>query len=279
MNKNYNLELELFNAAKNGHVSIIQSLLNIGVNPNVRTICGNTALTLATASNHEYIISELIMNNADVNIENNQGSNALLYAIYNDNPTILLKLLTSGAIIKYNIILEYAKYKKIRCFAILNALDEIIYTQLIEIISFIKLGIMPFKPLPHYIWIPRLLPNTHKKLLEWIINCQNDANTCYIAFYRNTFHKKQLPIQYLLNSPKLISIRNSILSYLLPKQNIMIILYSIKSSFNIPLVSYEFNDSYDSSDSESEYSDYLNYSDYSDSDTNSDDPNPDDYYE
>lgn len=97
-------------AASRGHSLIIQELLKLGMNPNMKNSDGETPLHLAVYAGNLMIVEQLIDNNADVNAVNHDNETALVYASSQGRPLIVRLLLQHGALvdIKDNIINETA---------------------------------------------------------------------------------------------------------------------------------------------------------------------------
>ena len=67
----------LFTAILKGRIAVVQSLLNQGVNVNVRTISGKTPLMAAAYKGYSDIVQMLLDNGADVNAKDGRGDSAL----------------------------------------------------------------------------------------------------------------------------------------------------------------------------------------------------------
>lgn len=82
-------ETPLLSAARYGSFAVAEKLLEAaGANINARNSDGQSALILATISNHTEMVKLLVKNKADVNIQDNTGSNALSYAEHAQNHAI-----------------------------------------------------------------------------------------------------------------------------------------------------------------------------------------------
>lgn len=66
----------LFTAILKGRIAVVQSLLNQGVNVNVRTVSGKTPLMAAAYKGYSDIVQMLIENGADVNSTDGRGDTA-----------------------------------------------------------------------------------------------------------------------------------------------------------------------------------------------------------
>ena len=66
----------LFTAILKGRIAVVQSLLNQGVNVNVRTISGKTPLMAAAYKGYSDIVQMLLDNGADVNAKDGRGDSA-----------------------------------------------------------------------------------------------------------------------------------------------------------------------------------------------------------
>ena len=67
----------LFTAILKGRIAVVQSLLNQGVNVNVRTISGKTPLMAAAYKGYSDIVQMLLDNGADVNAKDGRGDSAI----------------------------------------------------------------------------------------------------------------------------------------------------------------------------------------------------------
>lgn len=66
----------LFTAILKGRIAVVQSLLNQGVNVNVRTVSGKTPLMAAAYKGYSDIVQMLLDNGADVNSKDGRGDTA-----------------------------------------------------------------------------------------------------------------------------------------------------------------------------------------------------------
>ncbi len=91
-------EYPLIYASQNGHLKIVQALINAGANANVKDRNNVTPLILASQNGHLEIVQILIAAGADVNIKvTSDGSTALMRAAYWGHPKIAKTLITAGA--------------------------------------------------------------------------------------------------------------------------------------------------------------------------------------
>ncbi len=108
--------LSFIEAAKQGNISVIESLLNKGIDINTIDKDGNTALIEATRHNQRACIQKLIEKGSKVNIKNNDGWTALIVASQNGYKTIAELLIKNGADFNIkandgNTALTFASYK------------------------------------------------------------------------------------------------------------------------------------------------------------------------
>jgi len=87
----------LFTAILKGRIAVVQSLLNQGVNVNVRTISGKTPLMAAAYKGYSDIIQMLLDNNADVNAQDGRGDSAIKIAVRGGYTRIVELLSKAGA--------------------------------------------------------------------------------------------------------------------------------------------------------------------------------------
>ena len=92
-----NDEKALVDAVKNGDTAKVQSLLDKGANPNLKTDDGKTVLMLAAYLGHTDIAKLLIDKGADVNATDKDGKTALMYAAEKGNLDVAQLLLNKGA--------------------------------------------------------------------------------------------------------------------------------------------------------------------------------------
>lgn len=90
-------EKALVEAVKNGDTPKVQSLLDQGVSPDLKTDDGKSVLMLAAYLGHTDIAKLLIDKGADVNAKDNGGKTALMYAAEKGHIEIARLLLENGA--------------------------------------------------------------------------------------------------------------------------------------------------------------------------------------
>jgi outer membrane protein OmpA-like peptidoglycan-associated protein len=90
-------EKAMVDAVKNGDTAKVQSLLDKGVNPSLKTDDGKTILMLAAYLGHTDIVKLLIDKGADVYDQDKAGKTALMYAAEKGNIEIAKLLLENGA--------------------------------------------------------------------------------------------------------------------------------------------------------------------------------------
>ena len=86
----------LFTAILKGRIAVVQSLLNQGVNVNVRTISGKTPLMAAAYKGYSDIVQMLLDNGADVNAKDGRGDTALKISVRGGYTRIVELLKKSG---------------------------------------------------------------------------------------------------------------------------------------------------------------------------------------
>jgi len=84
-------------ASNDGHVELVEMLLNNGANVNAKNSYGVTALHIASREGHTDIVAMLLAAGADVNIKSDFGDTVLLRASNNGNTEIVSMLLEYGA--------------------------------------------------------------------------------------------------------------------------------------------------------------------------------------
>lgn len=72
----------LFLAAYDGHIDLVELLINEGANLDTKTEYGSTALMAASIHNNSDVVSFLINSGANLDIQNNKGETALYVAAY-----------------------------------------------------------------------------------------------------------------------------------------------------------------------------------------------------
>jgi ankyrin repeat protein len=60
---------EFIQAASDGNISMVKSYLSKGINPNITTSSGVTALMLAAQQQHPEVVEALITHKADTNMQ------------------------------------------------------------------------------------------------------------------------------------------------------------------------------------------------------------------
>lgn len=88
---------DLLWAAREGHVAVVQTLLDWGIDINTRDSTGDTPICIAALEKHESVVRFLVQKGADVGAKNDHGGTALMNAAYNGTETIVQVLLESGA--------------------------------------------------------------------------------------------------------------------------------------------------------------------------------------
>ena len=87
----------LFTAILKGRIAVVQSLLNQGVNVNVRTISGKTPLMAAAYKGYSDIVQMLLENGAEVNAKDGRGDSAVKIAVRGGYTRIVELLKKVGA--------------------------------------------------------------------------------------------------------------------------------------------------------------------------------------
>lgn len=90
------LNIDLFEAVRNGRISTVRSLLERGENPNV-TIDGISPLFAAISGGFTEVVRLLLRYGADPNFLDGDGNSALLFATVREHVAILQCLLQAGA--------------------------------------------------------------------------------------------------------------------------------------------------------------------------------------
>jgi ankyrin repeat protein len=83
-------------AAYNGHLDVVEVLLNSGVDINLEDFEGITPISLATSNKKTDIVKFLVDKGADVDIEDTHGFTPLYYSVYYNYPEITDLLLSKG---------------------------------------------------------------------------------------------------------------------------------------------------------------------------------------
>ncbi|KAK4336857.1 hypothetical protein RND71_043406 [Anisodus tanguticus] len=86
-------------AAKEGHLFIVQMLLNKGAMVNATNMGNDTALHLASAHGHLECVQLILKNQAEVNAQNEHGNTPLHYACFWGYQSIAELLVSNGALI------------------------------------------------------------------------------------------------------------------------------------------------------------------------------------
>jgi ankyrin repeat protein len=92
-----NVESEFLAALKEGRWETVAALANQGVDVNLATDSGRTALMLAAKEKQLKVIENLLAHGAEVNATNPNGGTALMYAALGGDAAVTRALLSSGA--------------------------------------------------------------------------------------------------------------------------------------------------------------------------------------
>ena len=84
-------------AAASGHVNIVEILLRHGVDRDVRSQEGRTALMVSARSGHEEVMSVLVQEGAGLDISDCEGRTALSHAVITSQPASARRLVEAGA--------------------------------------------------------------------------------------------------------------------------------------------------------------------------------------
>jgi ankyrin repeat protein len=85
-------------AAKNGHLDIVQALMDApAIDLNQKNDYGMTALLIAVDKNHLHVVAVLLQHHANPNLANKDGNTALFYAAQYGNTPIVHALIQAGA--------------------------------------------------------------------------------------------------------------------------------------------------------------------------------------
>lgn len=95
---NYKRDLALIEATRNGHLNIVQLLINSGANLEVQDFYGEKPLTIAIKKQQIKIVQTLIKAKANVNAPDGNGFNPLSIAIQLRNPDLIAALLAAPKI-------------------------------------------------------------------------------------------------------------------------------------------------------------------------------------
>lgn len=121
--KAYHLNDTLVEAAKNGHIEIVEFLLKKGSDINYRSLDyeQKTPLMLSSFAGHEKVVKLLIKKGADLNITDGSDHNALFFAAIDGRENIVKLLIKKGA----NIHQKYADWKNILLLATYEEMNDV----------------------------------------------------------------------------------------------------------------------------------------------------------
>jgi len=91
------LDTPLIDAARCGHLSIVEYLFEHGADINATNINGSTALMSVAISSDLTVVEYLVEHGADINATNNRGMTALLYASGSGTHSVVEYLVEQGA--------------------------------------------------------------------------------------------------------------------------------------------------------------------------------------
>ena len=91
------LENSLFFQADSGNLENVRAILELDINPNVRTWDGHTPLMYAAQNGHYKVVREFVAFGADLNLESSNKITALHYATINNHDSIAELLILNGA--------------------------------------------------------------------------------------------------------------------------------------------------------------------------------------
>ena len=97
LSKTKNGETALMDASREGHVEIVQAILDKGTNVNAKDDWGRTALMLASQKGHKDHVELLLAKGADVNARASNGDTALMLASDNGHKEVRALLIKAGA--------------------------------------------------------------------------------------------------------------------------------------------------------------------------------------
>jgi serine/threonine-protein phosphatase 6 regulatory ankyrin repeat subunit B len=88
---------KLIAAGLTGQISIVEELLDKGVDVNAENDDGVTALMAASLNGHEEIVNKLLNRGANIHLQDRNGWTSLMYAAYTGYDKIIARLLSKGA--------------------------------------------------------------------------------------------------------------------------------------------------------------------------------------
>ncbi len=88
---------EFLHAAREGRAIQIRTLLTAGVNPNTKSMFGETALMMAVQNSHRPVVQLLLESGANPDTESLLGETALMMAVRNGDPCVTQLLENLGA--------------------------------------------------------------------------------------------------------------------------------------------------------------------------------------
>ena len=98
--RTYYNDTALIYASENGHIEIVEVLLDNGADVNAYNNYGNTALMMASENGHIEIVEMLLKKGADLDAKNNDGETALKTASEKGHEEVVEMLLDNGADVK-----------------------------------------------------------------------------------------------------------------------------------------------------------------------------------
>jgi ankyrin repeat protein len=90
-------EDDLINAAKNGDLALVKSLIAAGVDMNAKNNVGYTALIFASQQGHVEVVRALLAAKADMNAKDNDDMTALIRASQGGHDEVVKLLRQAGA--------------------------------------------------------------------------------------------------------------------------------------------------------------------------------------
>ena len=112
----------IHNAARNGNLNRVKTLLNRGVPVNTQTDAGWTPLHFAAYSGRVNVVQELLRRGAHLNPRTRSGMTPLYLAAYWNNPHVVHALIRAGANPKYRSIYGHRAHNIANKRSIPNAL-------------------------------------------------------------------------------------------------------------------------------------------------------------